>query len=463
MVGSREIGAVPVAGMLVGAAFLYGSIAGIPISGLNPTGQRVLSLFFFALVMWLTKPVPFAVSSLTTVTLLYVLGIVETFTSAVSGFASRLIFFLILLLLLGNTISKVGLDELVARRLLVADTPHETIRLIAASLLVLSFMMPSALARTVAFLPIVGELDDLWEPTGEDNFLFDSYLILGHLNPIVSMGIMTGGGMPILTSEFIRSSVTWLTWLDWMMLMLPPVIFIFTLSVITILYIHPVNRDVTPTRADDPPETAEFDRDQRIVMGVMVAVIVLWIVGSFINIPTIFPPMAAVLFLSLPGINIITGDDMTNVSWGIIFVFGTMFSLLDVLDSSGVLGWAVSNAEQALPLAQLPLWQAVALLLALAFTIRLFFSTASAALLVLLPVMLRFGEAFGINLLFLSLALLITISTSTVFPFNTVTVLLIYDKGPISATDVMRTGLITFSYGVIAIVFCWMFYWPLVS
>ena len=463
MRGPRDIPIVPAIGVALGVVCLYGSVVGFPVSGLSTTGQRVLGLFFFALVMWLTKPVPFAISSLTTVVLLYVLGIADSFAVAASGFSSRLIFFLIILLLLGNTISKVGLDELIARRLLVADSPGETIRLAAAGLLALSFMMPSALARTVAFLPIFEELDELWDVPDDENFLLNAHLILGHVNPVASMGLMTGGGMAILSSEFIRSSVTDISWLDWAVLMLPPTVFIFVLAVATILFIHPVGAASAPTPREELPSVTGFDRDQRIVIGVMIAVIFFWIVGSFVGIPTILPPAAAILFLALPGLRIVTGDDMTTISWGIIFVFGTMFSLLGVLESSGVLSWVIGNAEQALPFAALPLWQTVALLLALAFVVRLFFSTASASLLVLFPVMLRFADAFGINALFLSLSLLMVVGCSTVFPFNTTTVLLTYDKGPMSSIDVMVTGLITTGYAIVAIVLCWTLYWPLVT
>jgi anion transporter len=461
MSDSTDLGVVPVAGALVGVGCLYGSVVGLPVDGLSPAGGRVLSLFFFALVMWLTKPVPFAVSSLTTVSLLYVLGLADSFATAAAGFSSRLVFFLVLLLLLGNTISKVGLDELLARRLLVADSPRETIRITAASLLALSFMMPSALARAVAFLPIVEELDDLWG--SEENFRFDAHLILGHVNPIASMGLMTGGGMAILSSEFVRTEVTAITWLDWAVLMLPPTVFVFALAVATILLVHPVGDGDGTGPSGEMPDADPFDRDQRIVVGVMLAVICLWVVGSFVGLPTILPPTAAVFFLAAPGVGIVTAEDMMAVSWGIIFVFGTMFSLLEVLESTGVLAWVVGNAEAVLPLAAMPAWGTVALLLALAFLIRLFFSTASAALLVLFPVMLRFAETFGVDALYLSLSLVIVVGSSTVFPFNTTTVLLTYDRGSMSAVDVLTTGLITTVYAAVAVVLCWLVYWPMVA
>lgn len=463
MRGLRDADIVPTIGVALSVVCLYGSVVGLPVEGLSATGQRVLGLFFFALIMWLTKPVPFVISSLTTVALLYVLGIVDSFAVAASGFSSRLIFFLIILLLLGNTISKVGLDEKIARRLLVADSPTETLRLAAAGLLALSFMMPSALARTVAFLPIFEELDELWDVPNDENFLLNAHLILGHVNPVASMGLMTGGGMAILSSEFIRSSVTDISWLDWAVLMLPPTVLIFGLAVGTILFIHPVGAASAPTPRKELSPVDGFDRDQRIVISVMIAVILLWIIGSFVGIPTILPPTAALFFLALPGLRIVTGDDMTTISWGIIFVFGTMFSLLGVLESSGVLSWVIGNAEQALPFGALPHWQTVALLLALAFVVRLFFSTASASLLVLFPVMLRFADTFDINALFLSLSLLMVVGCSTVFPFNTTTVLLTYDKGPMSSIDVMVTGLITTGYAILAIVLCWTLYWPLVT
>jgi len=433
--------------------------------------QIVLTIFLFTIVLWLTKPVPFEVSSVLACVLLYALGAVETFGEAVIGFASTLVFFLFLLLILGGSVAKVGLDEVAARRLLSStSTPRRSVRSLATTIFAVSFIMPSAVARAVTFIPVVRQVRTLYGLDPDSNFEYSSFFVLGHVNPIASMALMTGGGMAIVTSQLIEGSVRAITWVEWAVFMIPPVGVLYALSALTAERFYPVDDrrriDDGGRQIDDRPEPNGEDgltRDQRIVLWVMLGTVAAWVAGSFLGTPTILPAAIAVAVLAAPGVRIVTGEDVRDVSWGILFVIGAMFSILEVMEATGTLAFVVDVVTLVIPFGALNPWQTVAALLVVAMAVRSMFSTASAALVVTLPIILEFGSVAGVDELYLAFSVLVLIGSTTFLPFNTTSVLLSFDQGPLDVRDVFLFSLVTMSYALVVIALSWLFYWPLVT
>lgn len=453
------------------AAILW-TVVAPPPAGVTPAMQTVFGVFGFVLVLWLTEVIPYVVSSTLGVTLLFALGAVETYREATTGFASTIVFFLLLVFLLGEAIRKVDLDSWFASRLISRDSGEASpVRSVALNVLALAFVMPSAVARAITFIPIVREMADAYGLGRGSAFERSSFLIIGHVNPIASMALMTGGGMAIVTSNLVRRAGRSITWVEWGVLMIPPVLLLYGLTALTAEYLY---ADGAPTRAAAPATVSDgsgetvdgaptLTAEQRFVGLVLLGAVVLWIVGSFVGVPTIVPAVLAVTVLSLPRIGVLTSEDVASVSWGILFVVGTMFSILDAMRSTGALTFLVETTTGLVPFAAFSVWQSVAVLLALAAFVRIFFSTASAAIVVSLPVLLRFGSRMGIDQLYLGLSTLIVVGSTTIFPFNTTSVLVSLDRGPLSNVDVVSFGLVTMGYAVLVVALSWLVYWPTVT
>ncbi len=457
-------------GLLTATIVLVVGTTVTPPAALSVDGQRTLAVFLSALVLWLTRPVPYVVSSVLSVTLLFVLGTVSSFSAAATGFTSTLVFFLLLLLLLGDATTSVGLDRQLARRVLTADsTPRRALRSVAGSVLALALVMPSAMARAVTFIPIVKQLTSAFELDADSGFESAAFLILGHVNPIASMALMTGGGMALVTSEIVATSVRPITWVDWAVLMVPPTILLYTLAALCAGLFAMDDAEMTAGRKNaaqlepDGNGTTSLTREQRLVGIVLSGAVISWIVGSFVGLPTVLPAVAAVVVLSLPSVGIITAEDIADVSWGIIFLIGAMLSILDVLEVTGSITAVIDVLARWIPFAALAHWQIVAVLIGIAVGIRIMFSTGSAAIVVALPIVLEFASVFGIDRLFLALAVLLVVGSTTILPFNTTAVLVSMDRGPLSHRDVASFGLVTMglSLGVAAV--SWLIYWPLVT
>lgn len=287
------------------------------------------------------------------------------------------------------------------------------------------------------------------------------------------MGLMTGGGMAIVTARLVQRNVRAISWVEWAVLMLPPVVLLYGLATVAVELLSGRLTPSSPSSAMGHSSTSSrsttnashegFTEDQLFVGGALAMAVGLWILGPFVGIPTLLPPLLAVGLLSLPNVNVISAADLREMNWGILFIVGAMVSVLNVMDRTGALTYLVRTISRAVPFETLTAWQSVAALLALAILIRAAFSTGSAALLVILPLFLRFASRLGIDQLYLSLSLLLVVGSTTIFPFNTTSVLLSFDRGPLSLADVTLFGLVTMTLSLLVVAVSWTIYWPSVA
>lgn len=478
--GVTDVEASDLVGLgLAGLVVAMGLLVRPPVSG-DLRIQLVLTVFLATVIMWIFRPVPYAVSSLLCVTGLFALGLVDSFAAAVSGFASTLVFFFVLLLLVGQSISTVGLDGYVATRLVSAtSSPRSSFRRLAGAILMLAFVMPSGLARTVTFMPVIDQINATFGLPEDSPFRRLGYYLIGHVNHLGSLALMTGGGMAIVTAELINASVRPLTWIEWAIYMAPPTVLlyvstmavaarIFALSTVSIndrggrTVADEETARSSPDGGGSRPHPAPMNYEQRVVVLTLGSAIVLWVVGSFVGVPTILPAMLIVAVLALPGIDIITAESLAAINWGVIFLIGAMLSLLEVLQTTGALAFIIDGLLEVLPtsghvLVVLPVLMAVAIL------VRGTFSAVSPALLVVLPILIEFAGPLGVNALFLSFSVVMILGSTTFLPFNVSTVLLAYEAGPLTLWEVFWLGMLTLLVAVGVVVLAWVVYWPAVD
>lgn len=462
------------AGLVLAVALVAGGSLLSP-PGIEPDVRLVLAVFFATVILWITKPVPYAVSSLLAVVALYAIGPAETFAEAASGFASNLVVFMILLLLIGKSVARVGLDAWIAGRLVSrTDTPRDSVPRISGAILLLAFVLPSGVARTVTFTPIIDAIGEGFDLEDDGGFRRLLYYVIGHLNPIASMALMTGGGMAIATAEMISTGVRPITWIEWALYMTPPTVALFVLltAVATVVYDVDDQSLVDDARlgtdggADamelEAAGSAPLDREQRIVVATLFVAIVLWIVGSFLGVPTIVPAALVVAVFALPGVGIVTAESFGQISWGIVFLIGAMLSILEVMEAVDAFDPVVGALAAGLPTGASTVLT-VGLLLSAAVVVRSAFSTVSASFIILFPIVLEFGRLLGVETLHLGFALAIVLMTATVLPVNNPTVLIAYERGPLSVREVFALGMATLAAGFLVAGVSWAVYWPAVD
>ena len=140
--------------------------AGLPIAG-----QRMLAVFGFAVVVWITEAVDYAVSAvIITALMAFLLGTAPDpdkpalmmstargLTMALSGFANTALALVAAALFLAAAMTVTGLDRRIALFIL-SRVGTRTNRIVIGAILVsfvLAFLVPSATARAAAVIPIM--------------------------------------------------------------------------------------------------------------------------------------------------------------------------------------------------------------------------------------------------------------------------------------------------------------------
>lgn len=442
----------------------YGVFA-TPPTGLSHAGLLTLGVFGFGLILWQSKAIPLVTTGLLVVGLLYAFGVADSFGEATSGFSSTLFFFFFSILILGRSISKVGLDMHVARRLLAtSSTPQTSLHQLGKYVLLLSFIMPSGLARMVAFMPIIDEVRNMYGLDRESPFATSSFLLLGQLNPIASMSLMTGGGLSIIGAQLIHTAGYTVNWLDWIAYMLPPTIFIYVLGFLAVAWLYPPMGGDNPRHMQrDTRSTEPLTRPQRAVMLVMGGTLLAWAVGSFLQLPTLLPAIVAVGLLAAPPVRVLGPEDFSTISWGILFLVGSMLSLIEVLEATGTFEWLIEAVSGVILFGAFDAPTAVAVLLAIVVGMRLLFPTGSTCLLVMIPIVISFGRTYDLNVLYLSLSTVLLVGSTVLVPLHLPPSLLAYNRGFVDSREVFVYGLCTLVFAVLSVCVAWSIYWPFVE
>ena len=207
------------------AAFLL--IYLLPMQGLPYNGRVAFATFVWAVVWWMTRPIPWAISSMLPLVVFPVLGVMSIrATTALYG--QRLFFWILGITMLGYALEKHGIAKRVALRFLnLKGVANSTARLtfmymLAAGVIsmfiadvgVVGMMMPIGMSLFAYISGVTGLARE-----GENKSRLASFLALGTLYGAVAGGMATIAGLPhnavgVALAESLTG--TYIGWFRWM-------------------------------------------------------------------------------------------------------------------------------------------------------------------------------------------------------------------------------------------------------
>lgn len=292
--------------------------------------QLTLGLLAFAVYLWITVPIPTGASSILVLALMPLLNLVEEVESALLGFLSPALYFILMLSLISQALVKVGIEQVIARFLIKLSKGGPRLIIIGLPLFILTLpiILPSAVARYKMLLPLINSMNNLY--AFQEKSIFQKYglYIIGMMNQNATMIIFTGGGFPILASQLLRDyQVADLGWLDWFLMMAPPLwggLLLVALFVWHFLkYTYPGEELLSANVPDNVKmkETAEpASWKFWIVLISFSVMIVTWIVTDQQHIPLVVPPMLLVALYSVPKIGLITNKAIRDFDWEVFLL-----------------------------------------------------------------------------------------------------------------------------------------------
>ena len=455
-------------GVLLAVAALVAVLLLPTPEGLSVAGQRMLAILAFAVIVWMTEALDYAVSAVVIAALMaFLLGLAPNPANpklllgtsaglgmAFSGFANTALALVASALFLAAAMTATGLDKRIALSILsrVGGEVHHVV--VGAILVgfVMAFLVPSTTARVACLVPIMLGIIAAFGVDRKGAFAGMLMITTVQTASIWNVGIKTAAAQNMVAIGFIektlQKSITWLEWFiaaaPFGILMSIALYFVMTWMMPAEVKEIPGGRDqIRKSLADlGPMKTSE-----KKLLAISLALLAFWSTeGVLHKFDTSSTTLAAVALMFLPGIGIMTWKDaQPRIPWGTIVLFGIGISIGTALLQTRGASWLADLA-----VVQFGLKNATALFilgtLGLFLTlIHLGFASATALASAMIPIVIAVLQNVatpGINIAGMTMLLQFVVSFGFILVVNAPQNMVGYGTETFEARDFVRTGLV---------------------
>lgn len=436
--------------------------------GLPVAGQRMLAVFVFAVIVWITEALDYAVSALVIAALIAVLlglspdivkpdvlmGTSRGLGVAMSGFSNSALTLVAAALFLAAAMTVTGLDRRIALNVLArvgTRTSHVVIGGIVVATL-LAFLVPSATARAAAVIPIM--MGIILAFGADKRSRFAGLLIITTVQAVSvwNIGIKTAAAQNMVAVGFIQRQLGQdVTWIDWFIAAAP---FSLVLSVglyfIMTLMMPAERGDLaggTETVSLELQKIGPMSRDEKRLLIISLSLLALWATeGVLHRFDSSTLTVVAVAVLFLPGIGVMDWNRANpKIPWGTIVLFGVGISLGTALLQTQAAQWLAGIAVNWLGLSHLSPLAILACFGAFLIVIHLGFASATALASAMIPIIiavLQQVQTPGINVIGMTILLQFVVSFGFILPVNSPQGMVAYGTETFDVRDFVRTGLV---------------------
>jgi solute carrier family 13 (sodium-dependent dicarboxylate transporter), member 2/3/5 len=454
-------------GLMLGAAVLLGILFVPTPPGLSIAGQRMLAVFGFAVVVWVSDALDYAVSAVVIAALMALLlgispsvtnpsvlmGTVQGLTIAMSGFGNTALTLVAAALFLAAAMTITGLDRRIAL-IILSRVGARTNRIVIGAIVVstvLALLVPSATARAAAVIPIIMGIIVAFGVDKKSRFAGLLMITTVQAVSIWNVGIKTAAAQNMVAVGFIQKMLGHdVTWLSWLIAAAP-------FSILLSIGLYWIMMTMMPPEAAEIPGGSTTVEKALSQLGPMTAkegrLLVLSLVllcfwsteGVLHSFDSSTTTTVAVALLFLPGVGVMDWKTANPlIPWGTIVLFGIGISLGTALLQTQAAQWLASLIVDGFNLNQLPASGILAVMAAFLIVVHLGFASATALASSLIPIViavLQKVQTPGINVLGMTLVLQFVVSFGFILPVNSPQGMVGYGTGAFVERDFIRTGI----------------------
>ena len=431
----------------------------------DATSKHALAVAAFMIVAWITEPIPHALTGLVGCYLFWVLKVVK-FEVAFSGFADQTPWFLFGAGLFGMMATKTGLARRLAYLVIqrVGACYSRLLLGIILSSFLLTFLVPSGIACVVIMASVALGLMEVFRLGKGSNIGKGIFITLTYTAGCFDKMVIAGPST-ILGRGLIENGANIHVYYSlWLLAFLP-------CAIVTIFGIWRLVAWLYPPEDAALERGAEFLRSELDSMGpwtamekrallLMLLAIALWMTDLIHHISPAIIGIGIGLLACVPGVGILTQDDMKRLNYLPVFFVATAISMGTVLVQTGALhtmtavmfDWLrplVTSSTFALAL--VPYWTA--------FIYHIFLGNEISMLATSMPGLMSFAHANGIHPLPLGLIWAFA-AGGKIFVYQSGVLVAGYSYGYFKARDVFRVGLCVTVIESLVLLLIVPFYWP---
>jgi solute carrier family 13 (sodium-dependent dicarboxylate transporter), member 2/3/5 len=427
--------------LLVVSLAMLGACVALPplFSDLSLRGQRSIVVTVIVVLLWTTTVLEAGTTALFSIVLLTLTGTAPTLKDALSGFLNPVPYFLIGVLAMGLAVAKSGLAERVARRILTRARGRSLrmyVQLVLA-MPALTFILPSATTRSSILVHIYEEVFALARVPAGAPIVKAVMLALSSINRLASTTLLTGGITPMMSAAIIGG----LSWTRWFALMAVPYWGLLALGAVLtwLLYRRGMAR---PMPAAELEQGDRWKGSERRTLAIVLGASALWLTDAWHGLDPAVPALLALVLLLTPGLGPLRWVDLDRgLGWTNFFVIGASISVARALGDSGAAAWLARGLVGAIPaLSRLPIATVVLLMLG-ATVLRVLVPNIGGFLALGLPVAMSVGREAGLDPVLCALIVMMTGDAVLYFPVQSASAFVIYERGHVTAGEVLRFGL----------------------
>ncbi len=419
----------------------------LPLPGDMPEAARACLVdLLFLIALWAGKAVPKPVAAVLATMMLYWLGAVDSFSTALEMYVSDIFFFLLAAFAIAAAVRKSPLPH----RILVWFIRHSNN---SAKFLLLAFMVITALISTVIsdlaacalFASILSPMLKRMPKDSGEAKTFAKCVMMGIPMAALAGGIMTPIGSPsnITLLGLLRDSTSVdVSFLGWMVVGVPwgALCLVMSWGALCVFCKPHITGDMAEVFRMDMSRDVKITAPEIKLVAFMMGIFALWIIQGVTGIlSSTQVAIIGMVVLFLPGMDLLDWNSYAEETpWDLVIMLGGVIAIGRALTSAGAIDWVVNSL-----LSGASGWSPLLYLAAVsAFIIieRAFVPMAPPVTIAISPVFMVIALQLGLPPLCICLAVSTWCQITFLIPMFDACWLITYAEGCYELKDVIRFG-----------------------
>jgi sodium-dependent dicarboxylate transporter 2/3/5 len=469
-------------------ALVLGPLLFITIQVVNPQfwfpeiGWDVFSIALWMIIWWIFEAIPIFATALLPMILFPSTGVFGL-ADATSPYASPIIFLFMGGFMLALAMEKHQLHRRIALNLIRLTGTN-------ANGIILGFMLATAVlsmwisntATAVMMLPIALSVVKLLEAhentfSGFNRFKTALFLGIAYSANVGGMGTIIGTPPNVVLVGLVKSILGKdISFVSWLIIGIPTVVvmLIIIYQMLTkVLFRHGITKIEKAELfiGQELKKLGEWSKEEKWISIIFGLTAFCWIAKSQINsilgvdilndtVTAMSGGLATFLIpLNKTGKMLMNWDDMKNLPWGILILFGGGMALAKAMETAGfvdMIGEAISHYQD------IPVWLLLLILTALALFLTELMSNVALTT-IAIPMVLSIAGGLNVDPLLLAIPVAMATSCAFMMPISTPPNAIVFSSGYISIKQMVRAGILLNLIAVIVLVIAGYFLAPFIG